>query len=62
MGVVRCVIGTLANLKQQYDEKPKDIFGEHYDKLSQVKAKYDPNNVFNKLFAITPAVSANGQA
>jgi FAD/FMN-containing dehydrogenase len=56
------VIGTLANLKQQYDEKPKDIFGEHYDKLSQIKAKYDPNNVFNKLFAITPAVSANGQA
>jgi hypothetical protein len=37
MGVVRCVIGTLANLKQQYDEKPKDIFGEHYDKLSQIK-------------------------
>jgi FAD/FMN-containing dehydrogenase len=49
-------------LKQQYDEKSKDIFGEHYDRLSQIKAKYDPNNVFSKLFAITPATDANGQA
>jgi FAD/FMN-containing dehydrogenase len=52
----------LANLKQQYDEKSKDIFGEHYDRLAQIKAQYDPNNVFNKLFAITPVMDAKGQA
>jgi FAD/FMN-containing dehydrogenase len=53
--------GTLANLRQQYDEKSKDIFGEHYDRLSRIKGQYDPNNVFNKLFAITPATDANGR-
>ncbi|KAM0704888.1 hypothetical protein Q7P35_007675 [Cladosporium inversicolor] len=46
----------------QYDERSKDIFGEHYDRLSQIKAKYDPKNMFNKLFAITPAAVGNGQA
>jgi hypothetical protein len=56
------VIGALADLKQQYDEKSRDIFGEHYDRLAQIKAKYDPKNMFDKLFAITPAVSTNGQA
>jgi FAD/FMN-containing dehydrogenase len=58
----RCDDRTLADLKQQYDEKSKDIFGENYDRLSRIKAQYDPNNVFDKLFAITPATSGNGQA
>ncbi|KAM0719356.1 hypothetical protein Q7P37_005261 [Cladosporium fusiforme] len=40
----------------QYDERSKDIFGEHFERLSQIKAKYDPKNMFNKLFAIPPAV------
>lgn len=40
---------------QQYDEISKDIFGENYERLQQIKAKYDPTNMFNKLFAITPA-------
>ena len=39
---------------QQYDEISKDIFGDNYPELQKLKAKYDPNNVFNKLFAITP--------
>lgn len=30
-------------------------FGENYARLQQVKAKYDPNQVFNKWFPITPA-------
>lgn len=47
-------------MMQQYDEKSKDIFGEHYERLQQIKAKYDPKNMFDKLFAITPATSING--
>jgi FAD/FMN-containing dehydrogenase len=43
---------------QQYDERSRDIFGENYERLSQIKAKYDPKNIFNKLFAITPAAEA----
>ena len=39
---------------QQYDEISKDIFGSNYPELQKLKAKYDPNNVFNKLFAIQP--------
>jgi FAD/FMN-containing dehydrogenase len=43
---------------QQYDERSRDIFGENYEQLSQIKAKYDPKNMFDKLFAITPATKA----
>jgi FAD/FMN-containing dehydrogenase len=39
---------------QQYEEISKDIFGSNYGRLQKLKAQYDPNNVFNKLFAITP--------
>lgn len=39
----------------QYDEISKDIFGEHHERLQEIKAVYDPMNVFNKLFPITPA-------
>lgn len=46
---------------QQYDERSKDIFGEHFGRLAQIKAQYDPKNMFNKLFAITPAAT-NGVA
>jgi FAD/FMN-containing dehydrogenase len=37
------------------DERTKDVFGENYERLAQLKAKYDPNLVFNKWFPITPA-------
>jgi FAD/FMN-containing dehydrogenase len=43
---------------QQYDEISKDIFGDNYAELQKLKAKYDPNNVFNKLFAIKPENTA----
>lgn len=38
-----------------YDERSKDIFGDNYERLKELKARYDPGNVFNKLFAVTPA-------
>jgi len=38
----------------QYDEISRDIFGSNYPQLQKLKAKYDPTNVFNKLFPITP--------
>ncbi|KAK3650875.1 hypothetical protein LTR22_012351 [Elasticomyces elasticus] len=39
----------------QYDEISKDIFGVNHEQLAKTKQKYDPGNMFNKLFAITPA-------
>ncbi|KAF2486487.1 hypothetical protein BDY17DRAFT_79917 [Neohortaea acidophila] len=38
----------------QYEEISKDIFGSNYPELQKLKAKYDPTNMFDKLFAITP--------
>jgi len=31
------------------------VFGDNYLKLQEIKKKYDPNNMFSKWFAITPA-------
>ncbi|EKM60153.1 uncharacterized protein PHACADRAFT_251050 [Phanerochaete carnosa HHB-10118-sp] len=36
------------------DERVRDVFGEHYDRLSELKAKYDPQLVFRKWFPIVP--------
>jgi FAD/FMN-containing dehydrogenase len=36
-------------------EDPRIVFGESYERLQQLKAKYDPSNVFHKWFPITPA-------
>lgn len=47
----------LAKYKQQYDERSKDIFGSNYDPLQSLKAEFDPGNVFNKLFPVTPAAA-----
>ncbi|CAI6013663.1 unnamed protein product [Clonostachys chloroleuca] len=36
-----------------YDQKnSRDIFGQNYTRLQELKAKYDPDNMFNKLFAV----------
>ncbi|KAG8957289.1 hypothetical protein FRC03_010290 [Tulasnella sp. 419] len=37
------------------DKYAKGIFGINYPRLQQVKAKYDPNMVFNKWFPIRPS-------
>ena len=34
------------------------LFGKNYPKLQQVKGKYDPENIFNKWFPITPVSEA----
>ena len=31
------------------------MFGKNYPKLQELKKKYDPENIFNKWFAITPS-------
>lgn len=45
---------TNSPLSAEYDERSRDIFGANYPRLQQLKARYDPTNMFNKLFAITP--------
>ncbi|KAM6505372.1 hypothetical protein FSOLCH5_014592 [Fusarium solani] len=36
-----------------YDQKnSRDIFGPNYTRLQELKAKYDPDNMFDKLFAV----------
>ena len=56
--VVACTDVCVAG-KQQYDEISRDIFGENYGRLAKLKARYDPTNVFNKLFAIAPDLMAS---
>jgi FAD/FMN-containing dehydrogenase len=36
-------------------DKAKAAFGENYPRLQGIKKKYDPDNIFNKWFPITPA-------
>ena len=51
----------LTNSLMQYtnygfgDERVREIYGEHYDRLALLKAKYDPNMVFKRWFPIVPA-------
>lgn len=37
------------------NENPRDVYGGNYERLAALKAKYDPNNIFNKYFPITPS-------
>jgi FAD/FMN-containing dehydrogenase len=30
------------------------VFGNNYERLQELKAQYDPQNMFNKLFAVEP--------
>ncbi|KAG6835269.1 hypothetical protein H0H93_003257 [Arthromyces matolae] len=36
-------------------DKAKAAFGENYPRLQSIKKQYDPENIFNKWFPITPA-------
>ncbi|KAG6828984.1 hypothetical protein H0H92_006106 [Tricholoma furcatifolium] len=38
----------------QGDENPEDVFGDNLPRLSSLKSKYDPDNVFKKGVAIPP--------
>ncbi len=40
----------------EYDEISRDIFGDNHARLQKLKAQFDPENVFNKLFSVAPAV------
>lgn len=41
--------------KDEVKDKAQVAFGENYPALRQIKKIYDPDNVFNRWFAITPA-------
>ena len=43
-------------IKIENNERPLDIYWPNYDRLRALKARYDPGNVFNKLFSLAPAV------
>ena len=36
-------------------DRTAKLYGANYKRLKQIKKKYDPELVFNKWFAITPA-------
>ena len=35
--------------------KAEALFRENYPRLQELKKQYDPENIFNKWFAITPS-------
>jgi FAD/FMN-containing dehydrogenase len=40
------------------DSNSRALFGRNYPRLQRLKAKYDPDNVFSRWFAITPDADA----
>ncbi|KAG8954895.1 hypothetical protein FRC04_010379 [Tulasnella sp. 424] len=42
--------------RNETDEYSRNLFGPNYARLQEVKRKYDPDMVFNRWFAIRPAV------
>ena len=40
------------------DANARALFGRNYPRLQRLKAKYDPDNVFSRWFAITPDADA----
>jgi FAD/FMN-containing dehydrogenase len=39
------------------DRRSRDVFAVNYPRLQQLKARYDPQNIFHKWIPITPATS-----
>ncbi|KAA8649446.1 FAD-binding oxidoreductase [Aspergillus tanneri] len=42
------------------DEDPRQIFGSNFERLAEIKKVYDPGNVFNKWFPISPCQRSLG--
>ena len=49
-------IGDVGNTLPNLKNTPEVLFGDNYAKLQEIKKRYDPDNVFSKWFAITPAL------
>ena len=47
-----------SNYGDGVDARARDVFGANYERLSALKAKYDPGVVFRKWFPITLAAQA----
>jgi FAD/FMN-containing dehydrogenase len=45
-------------VNESQDDRSQSVFGENYARLSEVKARYDPTNLFRHNANITPAVHA----
>ncbi|KAF5364309.1 hypothetical protein D9756_000778 [Leucocoprinus leucothites] len=45
----------VAGGKDEVKDKARVLFGDNYETLQGIKRKFDPENVFNRWFAITPA-------
>ncbi|KAG6864200.1 hypothetical protein C0991_011625 [Blastosporella zonata] len=41
--------------KDSVPDKAKAVFADNYPRLQRIKKQYDPDNIFNKWFPITPA-------
>jgi FAD/FMN-containing dehydrogenase len=42
-------------MMEEGQDRVRASYGDHYDRLAQIKAKYDPNNLFRVNQNITPA-------
>ncbi len=53
--------GTYVTALKAHDARIRASYGPKYDRLSKVKRKYDPGNVFNRNANIKPAGEAAAQ-
>jgi FAD binding domain/Berberine and berberine like len=45
-------------LGDEHEDRSRDAFGQNYDKLAQLKLKYDPTNLFRQTQNVKPATAA----